>query len=112
MTKHLSLLSKPIAQALANQDVFVKALFERPESLGSLLPYDEFVPQTGIFVNKDGALGAVFEATLLEHEPMVTDQILQSVEGIRPWFNLPSQCVLQVLFEQAHISPLDQCFSN
>ena len=112
MTKHLSLLSKPIAQALANQDVFVKALFERPESLGSLLPYDEFVPQTGIFVNKDGSLGAVFEATLLEHEPMVTDQILQSVEGIRPWFNLPSQCVLQVLFEQAHISPLDQCFSE
>jgi len=104
--------NKVLNGALARHEIFVKALFDRPDSLSALLPYDEFLPGTGIFVNKDGSLGAVFEATLLEHEPMVTDEIVRAVEGIKPWFNLPSQCVLQVLFEQAHISPLDKCFEE
>lgn len=112
MKENLSKLSKPITDALAKHETFVKALFERPESLSALLPYDEYLPETGIFVNKDGSLGAVFEATLLEHEPMVTDQILQTVEGLKTWFNLPTQCVLQVLFEQTHISSLDRRFDD
>jgi TraC protein/TraG P-loop domain/CagE, TrbE, VirB family, component of type IV transporter system len=112
MNSTLSHLAKPITDAIGHQDTFLKALFERPESLSALLPYGEFLPDTGIFVQKDGSLGVVFEAELLEHEPMVTDQIIQAVEGTKTWFNLPTQCVLQILFEQTHISALDRTFDN
>jgi hypothetical protein len=112
MVDKFQTLAKPIQHALGHQDTFVKALFERPESLSALLVYDEFLPDKGIFVNKDGSLGAVFEATLLEHEPLVTEQVLQAVESLKSWFSLPSQCVLQVLFDQAHISPLDETFEK
>lgn len=112
MVKKLKSLSKPIERALGNEAVFTKALFERPESLSALLVYDEYLPEKGIFVNKDGSLGVVFEATLMEHEPLVTNQVLEAVESLKSWFNLPSQCVLQVLFDQAHLSPLDKTFDK
>lgn len=82
------------------------------EDIHMLLPYDEYLPETGVFMNKDGSLGAVFEAELLEHEPMLTEHVMQAVEALKPWFNLPSHCVLQVLFEQAHISKLDPMFEK
>ena len=110
--KVISHLAKPITDAMARHDLFVKSLFERPQSLSALLPYGEYLPETGVFVHKDGSLGAVFEATLLEHEPMVTEQVIEAVEGLKPWFNLPTQCVLQVLFEQTHLSALDRTFET
>lgn len=108
MNEKVKNLAKPIAKALGNQKTFVKALFERPESLSALLPYDEYVPETKVFCHKDGSLGVVFEATLLEHEPMTSDSIVSSVEAIKSWFSLPSNCVLQILYDQSHLSSLDE----
>ena len=105
-------LPKPIARALANEEIFTKALFERPESLSDLLPYDEFISSNSIFRHKDGSLGAVFEAQPLEHEPMTIDQIVQAVEGVKSWFTLPENCVLQILFDQAAISKHDAEFDS
>ena len=106
------MLPNPIAAALAKQDVFVKALFTRPESLSALLPYDEYIPESGIFRNKDGSLGAVFEVSLLEHEPMGVEAIVAAVESLKTWFSLPTNCTLQVLFDQANISALDPLFDD
>ncbi len=105
-------LPKPIAQALAKQDTFVRSLFERPESLSALLPYDEYIEESGIFRNKDGSLGVVFEATLLEHEPMTVDEVVATVESLKTWFGLPTNCTLQILYDQAYVSPLDAEFSR
>lgn len=101
-------LPKPIAKALAKDDEFYRALYERPESLSALLPYDEFIEYTKTFRHKDGSLGVVFECDLSEHEPMTTDQIIAQVEGLKSWFILPENCVLQILFDQSAISKHDQ----
>ena len=105
-------LPKPIAGALAKQDVFVRALFDRPESLSALLPYDEYIPESGIFRNKDGSLGVIFEATLLEHEPMTVNEVVATVESLKAWFDLPTNCSLQVIYDQAYISSLDSAFAQ
>jgi len=101
-------LEKPIEAALRKEEVFRRALFERPQSLGACLPYDEFIKDDGMFLNKDGSLGVVFEAKLLEHEPMMADQIKPAVDSLKTWFSLPPNCVLQVLYDQAYLSPLDE----
>ncbi len=106
------MIPKPIADALAKQDVFVKALFTRPESLSALLPYDEYIPESGIFRNKDGSLGVVFEVSLLEHEPIGAEAVVATVESLKTWFNLPTNCTLQVLYDQANISALDPLFDD
>lgn len=105
-------LPKPIAQALAREDVFRKALFERPESLSALLPYDEFIGSSGMFRHKDGSLGVVFEARLLEHEPLTSDQVIAGVDGVKSWFSLPENCALQILFDQTAISGHDPDFTS
>jgi hypothetical protein len=105
-------LPKPISDALHKEKVFTKALFERPDSLSQLLPYDEYIPESGVFRNKDGSLGAVFEATLLEHEPMSVDRIVSIVDSLKSWFTLPENCTLQVLFEQSYLSRLDPVFAQ
>ncbi len=105
-------LPKPISDALSKKDIFIKALFDRPESLSNLLPYDEYIPESGLFRHKDGSLGAVFEATLLEHEPVQADQIVQLVESLKAWFTLPSNCVLQVLYDQSEVSSHDPVFAD
>ena len=107
----LSAPPRPIARALANEKLFTQALFSRPESLSHLLPYEEYIEATRHFRHKDGSLGAVFEAEILEHEPMPAAQIIAQVDGLKSWFQLPENCVLQVLFDQSPISPLDPEFS-
>ncbi len=104
---NLSKLPKPIAQALAKEAIFTKALFERPDSLSELLPYDEFIESSSLFRHKDGSLGAVFEATLLEHEVMTSEQIIGSVEALKSWFTLPENCTLQILFDQSALASRD-----
>lgn len=103
-------LPKPIAKALANDDELYKALYERPESLSELLPYEEFIEESKTFRHKDGSLGVVFECELLEHEPMTTDQIVSQVESLKSWFTLPENCALQILFDQSGISQHDKEF--
>ena len=108
----INLLPKPLTQALSNHKEFTKALFERPESLGALLPYSEYLEADSLFLQKDGSLGAIFEATLLEHETMTSEQVVSSVESLKSWFNLPSNCTLQILFDQAPISEHDPEFEK
>ncbi|MBS1983566.1 MAG: TraC family protein [Bdellovibrionales bacterium] len=100
-------LPKILERGLSDESLFRLALLERPESLTSYLPYEEFIEADGLFRNKDGSLGAVFEVGLLEHEPMTAAQIIEAVEGLKSWFSLPENCTLQVLFEQRLVSPLD-----
>ena len=102
----------PITWATEKREIFTKALFSRPESLTALLPYDEFIEDGNIFQLKDGSLGAVFELTLLEHEPLTEKQVINSVEGLKPLFSLPENCTLQILFEQSRLSPFDKKISN
>lgn len=105
-------VSNILTRALADESRFRRALYERPESLSSYLPFDEFIEGDALFRNKDGSLGAVFEVGLLEHEPMTGTQIIEAVDGLKSWFSLPENCTLQILFEQRHVSPLDKKFTE
>lgn len=93
--------------ALANRNTFVNALFHRPDSFAKILPYEEFLPDAGVFVLKDGSLGAVFELGLIEHEPLDAAKIVELVDGLKSWFFLPERCTLQVLFDQTEIPARD-----
>lgn len=102
----------PIDEALTREDRFRKALFERPQSLSKLLPYDEYSEEGKVFCNKDGSLGIVFEVAPVEHEPLPGKKIVQLVEQLSQWFTLPENCALQILFEQNHVSSLDDCWNQ
>ena len=102
----------PISQILSDRFKLTEALFKRSDSLSRLLPYSEFIDEFKIFVNKDGSLGVVLEAELLEHEPMTTKSIISSVESFKSLFSLPENCVLQVLFDQSYISGKDKVWKN
>lgn len=96
-----------IEKALANRDAFVKALFHRPDSFAKILPYEEYLSEAGIFVLKDGSLGAIFDLDLIEHEPLNAGRIVALVDGLKSWFFLPEKCTLQLLFDQAEIPARD-----
>ncbi len=100
--------TKILEEALSREELFRKALLERPESLSSLLPYDEVLEKDNIFVMKDGSLGAIFSLPPLEHEALTSQEVVGSVEGLRSWFALPDDCVLQVIYDQCAVSSLDQ----
>ena len=105
-------LPKPIQKALSKREVFVDALFSKPESLSALLPYDDFIENHHVFQQKDGSFGAIFRVELLQHEPMTEDEIITAVKGLKPWFHLPGNCVLQILYEQSAIPSQDMIFSE
>lgn len=107
-----TLVPKPIQKFLTNRETLTKALFSRPESLSSLLPYDDFIEEGGIFQQRDGSLGAVFEVQLLEHEVMTEKEIIDAVRHVKPWFSLPEECVLQVIYEQSAISSKDRVWDS
>ncbi len=71
-----------IESTLASRTKFVRALFERPDSFAKILPYEEYLTDAGMFVLKDGSLGAIFELSLAEHEPMEAEKIVSVVEGV------------------------------
>src|ERR1700722_15045977 len=96
-----------IDSTLSSRKAFVRALFERPDSFAKILPYEEYLDDAGVFVLKDGSLGAVFELSLIEHEPLSAEKIIETVEGLKSWFFLPEHCTLQLLFDQAHIPARD-----
>ena len=98
----------PINQYLSNRESIRNLFFSRPESLSDILPYDEFVEKWNIFQLKDGSLGAIFKVELLEHEPLTENQILKATSSMKNWFSLPTNCVLQVLYDQSTYSPLDK----
>lgn len=96
-----------IESHLASRTKFVRALFERPDSFAKILPYEEYLEAPGMFVLKDGSLGAVFEIGLIEHEPIEAYRIVEMVDQLKSWFQLPEKCTLQVLFDQSHIPARD-----
>lgn len=96
-----------IESTLASRTKFVRALFERPDSFAKILPYEEYLNEAGMFVLKDGSLGAVFELGLIEHETLEAQRIVEMVEGLKSWFSLPEKCTLQLVFDQAHIPARD-----
>jgi|GEM_PF-6469263 len=73
--------------------------------LSRVLPYDEYLPEAGIYLNKDRSLGAVFEAIPLGFEPMTILQLGTLVQSSRSWFSLPSSCTLQLLYEDRPPTP-------
>lgn len=106
--KENTLKADIIDQFLVNRKLLNEALLKRSESLSSLLPYEEFISDKNIFVNKDGSFGVIFEANLFEHEAMNSRSVIESVKSFKSFFTLPENCVLQVLFDQAHISINDK----
>ncbi len=99
-------------EVLAKDERFTKALYSRPESLSNFLPYDEYLPEWMLFLNKDGSLGAIYEGTLLQHEPMTSDEIVAAVTGLRSWFTLPECCTLQILFDQKELTSTEHVFDE
>ena len=97
-----------ISQALENRKIFTDALFSRPNSLSSLLPYDEVLEQDRLFVLKDGSLGVVYRAKTLEHEALTSRQVIDAVDGLKPLFDLPENCTLQFIFGQSAIPRFDK----
>lgn len=96
-----------VESTLASRTKFVRALFERPDSFAKILPYEEYLKEAGMFVLKDGSLGAIFELSLVEHEPLEAERVVDTVEGLKSWFFLPERCTLQILFDQGHIPARD-----
>ena len=86
----------------------LRALMRRPESLSKEFPWNEVLAEEKVFVNHDGSLGAVFKITLAEHETMVEDAVVSAVNSLKTWFSVPENAVLQVIFEQLPLSPLDK----
>src|SRR3989344_2516180 len=105
-------MSSILDEYLYRRSAFTKALFERPESVSNFFVYDEYLEKPGIYVNKDGSLGAVFELALVEHEPLTGDEILDAISGTAPWFKVPDNCVVQVIHEQAAVSPRDKIWKD
>ncbi|MGK5086525.1 hypothetical protein WDW86_03110 [Bdellovibrionota bacterium FG-2] len=101
-------LPKSIEAALANHETFARAFMERPESLANFLSYDEYVTDLGLFRQKDGSLGVVYEVALCEHETKTSQEIITLLEGLRSWFRLPEEVTLSLLFEQSIVSKFDR----
>ena len=101
-----------INQALAKHKILARALFERPESLSSLIPYDEYLPDFKLFRQKDGSLGVVYEVTLCPHETKTSQEIMSLLRNLKAWFNLSQEFTLSLLFEQAPISPFDSAWKG
>lgn len=99
-------------KGLAKQDLFARALFARPESLTRFLPYDEYLSEFGVFRQKDGSLGVIYEVKLCEHETKTSDEIVGLLEKLRTWFRLDESLTLSLLFEQAPVSPHDTQWTN
>ncbi|WP_305808405.1 TraC family protein, partial [Staphylococcus epidermidis] len=100
-----------IDRTLANREAFVAALFERQDSFAKILPYEEYLEEAGVFVLRDGSLGAVFELGLIEHEVLSAERVVETVEGLKSWFFLPENCTLQVHFDQGYIPARDRVWS-
>jgi hypothetical protein len=105
-------LPKIIQKALAHEELFIKALFERPQSLSALLPYDDYRPDHQVFLGKDGSLGAVFEIDLVEHEPLTGRDVIDTVSSLKSWLSLPEDYSLQIVFDQKRISSFDLRFED
>ena len=99
-------------RALANRELFTKLLFERPDSFAKLLPYQEYLSDSQIFILKDGSLGAIFDVDLIQHETLEAQEIVDLVDGMKNWFMLPENYTLQVLFDQANIPARDPVWEN
>jgi hypothetical protein len=104
--------SNLINQVLSDRNLYVKTFFERPDSFAKLLPYEEYLSDSGIFILKDGSLGAVFDVDLIQHEPLEAERIVESVESLKSWFSLPENCTLQFLFDQSYIPKRDRVWAE
>lgn len=105
-------MSFTINKALSDRDLFMKLVFERENSFSQLLPYYEYLHSQEIFVLKDWSLGCVFEVDLIEHEHLSAERIVESVDYLKSLFNLPENCTLQVLFDQAYIPARDKIWES
>jgi len=101
-----------IDSALSGISLFTDALFDRPDSLSKLLPFDEFISDEELFLMKDGSLGVVYKIDLLEHEPMTASKIIDSVNSLKSWFSLSSTYTLQLLYDQRIVGPLDRRWND
>jgi type IV secretory pathway VirB4 component len=104
--------SNLINQVLSDRNFYIKTFFERPDSFAKLLPYEEYLNESGIFVLKDGSLGAVFDVDLIQHEPLEAERIVESVESLKSLFSLPENCTLQFLFDQSYIPKRDRVWGE
>ncbi len=101
-------LPRILKRGLSRQELFARAFIERPESLSRFLVYDEHVAEFGLFRQKDGSLGVIYEVALCEHETKCADEIVALLEGLRSWFRLSEEVTISLLYEQALLSPHDK----
>ncbi|MBC85741.1 MAG: hypothetical protein CL677_01070 [Bdellovibrionaceae bacterium] len=105
--------SNPVfTKLLRDRSSLNQELYKRSDSLSELLPYDEYNKEHGVHVLKDGSLGVCFRVSLIEHEPMRPKDIVEAVNGLTNWLRIPQNCVLQLLFDQSMVSPLDHKWSE
>lgn len=107
MTLKLAPASPLLEKALAQPALLAQALFQRPESLSQFLPYEEYLPEYGLFRQKDGSLGCVYRVELIEHEAKTSEEIFSLLQKLKIWFSFSEQYAVSLLFEQNRLSPHD-----
>lgn len=88
---------------LRNEQTCRQALFANANRLDAILPYQEYVPSHQMFLMKDGSLGAMFEVSMIEHEPQTTEDLQTLVQKLTSWFSGSESQVMQILFEQSEL---------
>ncbi len=105
-------ISAVFNDTLVKHELLAKALFERPNSLSEFLPYEEYLPEFGLFRQKDGSLGCVYSVELTEHESKNSQEIVSLLENLRVWFRFTEEFTLSLLFEQTRISAHDSSWET
>lgn len=108
MENSLKNIPEYIKASLSDRSLFMKAFNERPQSLSTMLPYDEYLSEHRVFLQKDGSLGAVFDVELKEHEAMTEKEVLRVIASTKNWFVLPENFVLQIQYDANYYSVLDK----
>lgn len=101
-----------IRDLLVNRQEYNKIFLQRPTSVSSFLPYDEYLEDTGVFVQKDGSLGAIFKVELIEHEVLNESEIVRIISATKSLFCLPTSYVVQFLYDSSYYSKHDPFLSN
>ena len=87
-------------------------LITRPQSLSREFPWDRILDEEHIVLNHDGSLGVVFKIELAEHETMTEAEVITLINSLKVFFSFPENIVMQVIYEQLPLSPLDQRFNQ
>ncbi|MBY0316353.1 MAG: TraC family protein [Bdellovibrionales bacterium] len=74
------------------------------KNIVEFFPYLEFLDEHRLFVLKDKSLGVIYRVNLLDHAPMLFEDIKEYQESFERLLDLPRNCVLQFFALQAAVT--------